>query len=69
MYEYSLKQGIEDGFLAPYMIHRVNLEIDTVGYIPKPGEKDLDGKLLEKSQYGYKDFDRILIVDEREERQ
>ena len=65
VYEYSLKQGIEDGFLAPYMIHRVNLEIDTVGYIPKPGEKDLDGKLLENRKYGYKDFDRILIVDER----
>ena len=56
VYEYSLKQGIEDGFLAPYMIHRVNLEIDTVGYIPKPGEKDLNGKILEDKKYGYKDF-------------
>ena len=65
VYEYSLKQGIEDGFLAPYMIHRVNLEIDTVGYIPKPGEKDLNGKILEDKKYGYKDFDRTLIVDER----
>ena len=65
VYEYSLKQGIEDGFLAPYMIHRINLEIDTVGYTPEPGEKDLDGKLLEQKKYGYKDFDRILIVDER----
>ena len=65
VYEYSLKQGVEDGFLAPYMIHRINLEIDTVGYTPKPGEKDLNGKVLEQKKYGHKDFDRILIVDER----
>jgi type I restriction enzyme R subunit len=66
VYTYSLKQGIEDGFLAPYMIHRVNLEIDTVGYKPKPNEKDLNGKLLDQEKtYGYKDFDRIMIVDER----
>ena len=45
VYEYSLKQGIDDGFLAQYMIHRVSLEIDTVGYTQEPGEKDLDGKL------------------------
>jgi type I restriction enzyme, R subunit len=66
VYTYSLKQGIEDGFLAPYMIHRVNLDIDVKGYKPKPGEKDLDDKLLDTEKtYGYKDFDRILIVDER----
>ncbi len=65
IYTYSLKQGIEDGFLAPYMIHRVNLEIDLTGYIPKPGETDLDGKILDDKTYSYKDFDRILIVDER----
>jgi len=65
VYTYSLKQGIEDGFLAPYMIHRVNLEIDIHGYTPKPGEKDLDGKPLEDRVYTYKDFDRILVVDER----
>jgi len=64
-YTYSLKQGIEDGFLAPYMIHRVNLEIDVNGYTPKAGEKDLNGKLLENRKYTYKDFDRILIVNER----
>lgn len=65
VYSYSLKQGIEDGFLAPYMIHQVNLEIDNTGYTPEPGEKDLDGKLLEERTYTYKDFDRILKVDER----
>ena len=65
VYTYSLKQGIEDGFLAPYMIHRVNLEIDIQGYTPKPGEKDLNGKILADRTYSYKDFDRVLIVDER----
>jgi len=66
VYTYSLKQGIEDGFLAPYMINRINLEIDTTGYTPKPGEKDIDKKPLDSTKtYGYKDFDRILIVDER----
>jgi len=65
VYTYSLKQGIEDGFLAPYMIHRVNLEIDIDGYVPKEGERDLDGKLLESKTYTYKDFDRTLIVNER----
>ena len=64
-YTYSLKQGIEDGFLAPYMIHRVNLEIDVQGYEPKYGERDLDGKILEDRIYNYRDFDRILIVNER----
>lgn len=65
VYSYSLKQGIEDGFLAPYIIHQVNLEIDQKGYTPKPNERDLDGKLLENKTYGIKDFDRILKVDER----
>lgn len=65
VYTYSLKQGIEDGFLAPYMIHRVYLEIDQTGYRPKLGEYDLEGKKLEDKIYGPKDFDRTLIVDER----
>lgn len=65
VYTYSLKQGIEDGFLAPYMIHRINLDIDVDGYFPKPGEKDLNDKLLEYRKYTYKDFDRILTINER----
>lgn len=65
VYTYSLKQGIEDGFLAPYIIHQVNLEIDSTGYVPKLGERDLEGKLLEDKIYTYKDFDRTLVVDER----
>jgi len=65
VYTYSLKQGIEDGFLAPYIIHQVYLEIDDEGYKPRPGERDLDGKILEPRCYGVKDFDRILKVDSR----
>lgn len=65
VYTYSLKQGIEDGFLAPYIIHQVHLEIDSNGYTPAPGEKDLNGKMLEQKVYGIKDFDRILKIDSR----
>ena len=65
IYSYSLKQGIEDGFLAPYMIHQVHLDIDQRGYTPQKGEKDVDGKLLEERTYGIKDFDRILKIDSR----
>ena len=65
VYTYSLRQGIEDGFLAPYIIHRINLDVDIYGYTPKPGEKDLDGKLLENKTYTYRDFDRTLVVDNR----
>ena len=64
-YSYSLKQGIEDGFLAPYIIHQVHLQIDEEGYTPKPGERDLDGKILENKTYGVKHFDRILKIDSR----
>lgn len=65
VYSYSLKQGIEDGFLAPYLIHQVHLEIDRKGYTPEKGEKDLDGKPLEQKKYGVSDFDRTLKVELR----
>ena len=65
VYEYSLKQGIEDGFLAPYIIHQVHLDIDHDGYTPSPNEVDLDGKMLEKKTYKVKDFDRTLKIDGR----
>ena len=65
VYEYSLKQGISDGFLAPYLIHGVKLASDSKGYFPKQGERDINGKLLEQREYTYKDYDRILIRDDR----
>ena len=65
VYTYSLKQGIEDGFLAPYQIHQVRLDIDKTGYTPYPGEKDLNGKILKQKTYSIKDFDRTLKHDFR----
>lgn len=65
VYSYSLKQGIEDGFLAPYIIHQVHLDVDQNGYTPKPGETDIDGKPLEIKTYGIRDFDRTLKLDSR----
>lgn len=67
VYTYSLKQGIEDGFLAPYKVISVNLDIDINGYRPKPGMLDVDGEPVEDRLYEQKDFDRKIIVDERRE--
>ena len=65
VYTYSLKQGIEDGFLAPYKVFRKFLDIDVKGYRPYPGELDVHGNLLEDRIYTSNDFDRKLIIDSR----
>ena len=65
VYTYSLRQGIEDGFLAPYFIVRPVLNIDINGYTPKLGERDNQGKLLEQRKYTVSDFDRVLNIEER----
>ena len=65
LYTYSLKQGIADGFLAPYKVIRVNLDIDINGFRPYPGMKDINGEVLEDRLYEQKDFDRILVIPER----
>lgn len=65
IFVYSLKQGIEDGFLAPYKVIRVNLDIDTFGWRPKKGMKDKDGNLIEDRLYIQNDFDKTVVVDER----
>lgn len=67
VYTYSLKQGIEDGFLAPYKVTSVELNIDRDGYTPKPGDEDTEGNPLESITYHQSDFDRTLIVQERRE--
>ena len=67
IYTYSLKQGIDDGFLAPYRVIRVNLNIDVEGYRPEQGKLDKAGNLLEDRVYDRKDFDRKLVIDERTE--
>lgn len=67
IYTYSLKQGIDDGFLAPYRVVRVNLDIDVEGWRPPQGKKDKDGNPVEDRIYNRKDFDRTLVVEERTE--
>jgi type I restriction enzyme R subunit len=65
IYTYSLKQGIDDGFLAPYRVVRVNLNVDAEGWRPEKGKKDKDGYEVEDRVYNRKDFDRTLVIDER----
>lgn len=65
IYEYSLKQGINDGFLAPYKVIRIGLDKDLVGYRPEAGKLDDNGFEIEDREYNVKDFDRILVLDER----
>jgi type I restriction enzyme R subunit len=65
IYTYSLKQGIEDGFLAPYKVVRVGLNIDLEGWRPEAGKKDKSGQLLNDRIYNRKDYDKNLVIDER----
>lgn len=65
IYTYSLKQGIEDGFLAPYKVISVELDIDKTGYTPEPGKTDIDGNPVEQRTYTQEEFDRKIIVEDR----
>ncbi|TVM00853.1 MAG: restriction endonuclease [Candidatus Brocadia sp. WS118] len=65
IYTYTLKQGIEDGFLAPYKVIRVGLNTDLEGWRPEAGKKDRDGNEVEDRIYNIKDFDKNLVIDER----
>lgn len=65
VYTYSLKQGIDDGFLAPYKVLRVGMNVDLEGYRPERNKTDIDGELIEDRLYNTKDYDRSLIIDER----
>lgn len=65
VYTYSLKQGIDDGFLAPYKVIRVALNVDAEGYRPEDGKTDKQGNLIEDRIYNRKDYDRKLVIDER----
>ena len=65
IYTYTLKQGIEDGFLAPYKVIRVGLSTDLEGWRPEAGKKDKDGNEVEDRIYNTKDFDKNLVIDER----
>ena len=65
IYEYSLKQGIDDGFLAPYKVIRIGLDKDLEGYRPEAGKLDKFGYEIEDREYNAKDYDRNLVIDDR----
>lgn len=65
IYTYSLKQGIDDGFLAPYRVIRIGLDRDLEGYRPEKGKIDKFGNVIEDREYNQTDFDRTLVIDQR----
>ncbi len=65
VYTYSLRQGIDDGFLAPYRVLRIGLNVDAEGWRPEQGKTDKDGNEIEDRIYNRKDFDKNLVIDER----
>jgi type I restriction enzyme R subunit len=64
VYTYSLKQGIEDGFLAPYKVVRISTNLDDE-WRPTKGLRDKYGYEIEDRIYNLKDYDRTLVIDER----
>lgn len=67
IYSYSLKQGIEDGFLAPYRVVRVTLDSDVEGFRPYVDQLDKYGNEIPDEEYNLRDFDRRIVIDERTE--
>ena len=65
VYSYSLKQGIRDGFLAPYKVVKVHIDRDVEGYRPEKGQLDREGEEVEDRIYNVMDFDRVLVLDDR----
>ncbi|KCZ71637.1 helicase, type I site-specific restriction-modification system restriction subunit [Candidatus Methanoperedens nitroreducens] len=65
IYTYSLKQGIEDGFLAPYRVHRIVPSVDATGWRPTKGEKDKHGREIPDGVYGTGDFERVISFKSR----
>jgi len=65
LYTYSLKQGIDDGFLAPYKVVKVTLDVDAEGWRPPSDFKDKDGNIVEDRVYNRTDFDKHLVIEER----
>lgn len=65
IYTYSLKQGIEDGFLAPYKVIRIDLDKDLTGWRPEKGKQDKYGQEIEDRIYNQKDFDKTLVIEQR----
>lgn len=67
VYTYSLKQGIEDGFLAPYKVVRIDFDKDLTGWRPEKGKKDKFGKAIMDRIYNQKDYDKELVIEPRTE--
>ena len=67
IYTYSLRQGIADGFLAPYKVVRIGLDRDLLGWRPELGQVDKYGNLIEDREYNLRDFDRNMILERRTE--
>ena len=67
IYTYSLRQGIADGFLAPYKVDRIGLDKDILGWRPQLGQVDKYGQLIEDREYNLRDFDKNLIIEKRTE--
>ena len=65
VYSYSLKQGIHDGFLAPYKVIKVHIDRDVEGYRPEKDQVDREGQEIEDRIYNQKDFDRTIVLDDR----
>lgn len=65
VYTYSLKQGIEDGFLAPYKVVRIDIDRDVLGWTPLPGMVDDLGREIEQREYNQSDMDRVLVLNQR----
>jgi len=65
VYTYSLRQGIEDGFLAPYKVVRIDFDKDLTGWRPEKGMKDKFGKEIMDRIYNQRDYDRELVIEER----
>ncbi len=62
LYTYSLRQGIEDGFLAPYIVHRIATEADAVGWRPHEGQLDANGEIIPDGVYSTPDFENSLSL-------
>ena len=67
LYTYSLRQGIDDGFLAPYRVHRIVTTADAAGWRPTKGELDRYGREIPDAEYGTKDFEKAVVLKARTE--
>lgn len=65
IYTYSLKQGIDDGFLAPYKVVKIDIDRDIEGWTPPAGMTDDLGSKIDEREYNRQDMDKILVLNQR----